>query len=195
MKVCLAEMKHLASYQEYLAECYAHGLQKYQAVAVSPKSYLESIIAYEQGQKLPSNMPETASYFCLIDDEVVGTIRYRRGSSPFIERVIGHTGYDTKPSARGKGVAKFMLSWLQEQVLTKAIIVTCEHDNIASQKVIEHCGGKFINQIYSTEKSAEVLRFNLPAKKACQQSEQSNQPQTKPNSDTVNRAKTIVLVK
>jgi len=195
MKVCLAEMKYLASYQEYLTECYHHGLQKYQTASVEAKSYLENIIAHEQGKKLPSNTPATASYFCLIDDEVVGTIRYRRGSSPFIERVIGHTGYDTKPSARGKGVAKFMLSWLQEQVLTKAIIVTCEHDNIASQKVIERCGGKFINQIYSTEKSAEVLRYKLPAKKAGQQSEQSNQPKAKPNSTNVNRAKNIVLVK
>jgi predicted acetyltransferase len=172
MKIFLADMKYLVSYQEYLTECFSHGLQKYQAAALEPKSYLESIIAHEQGQNLPNNTPETASYFCLINDEVVGTIRYRRGNSPLIEKVIGHTGYDTKPSARGKGVAKFMLSWLQEQVLTKHIIVTCEHSNIASKKVIEGCGGKFINQIYSSEKSAQVLRFKLPPNRAFQSSDQ-----------------------
>lgn len=172
MRVCLAEMKYLASYQQYLVECFSDGLQKYQAAALAPKSYLENIIAHEQGLKLPSDIPPTSSYFCLFNDEVVGTIRYRRGNSRFIDQVIGHTGYDTKPSARGKGVAKFMLSWLQTQLLTEDIIVTCEHNNIASQKVIESCGGKFINQIYSKEKAAMVLRFQLPAKQISHFSDQ-----------------------
>jgi predicted acetyltransferase len=191
MKVCLADMKYLTSYQQYLTECFNYGLQKYQVAALEPKSYLESIIAHAQGQKLLNNTPATSSYFCLIDDEVVGTIRYRRGNSAFIEQVIGHTGYDTKPSTRGKGVAKFMLSWLQEQVLTEHIIVTCEHDNIASQKVIESCGGKFINQIYSTEKAAKVLRFQLPPKKAYQLNDQAL---TNPAVSAVNSAKKSTIV-
>jgi len=172
MKVYLAEMKYLASYQQYLAECFSYGLQKYQVATRDPKHYLESIIAHARGQKLTENTPATSSYFCLHNDEVIGTIRYRRGNSPLIKRVIGHVGYDTKPSARGQGVAKFMLSWLQSQVLTEPIIVTCEHNNIASQKVIESCGGKFINQIYSVEKSAKVLRFQLPPKEIKQSDEQ-----------------------
>jgi len=173
MNVCLAEMKYLSSYQHYLTECFNSGLNKYQTAALDAKSYLENIIAHEQGKNLPSNTPATASYFCLINDEVVGTIRYRRGNSDFIQQVIGHTGYDTKPSARGQGVAKFMLSWLQEQILTEHIIVTCEHDNFASKKVIESCGGQFLNQIYSSEKSAKVLRFQLPPKNTCQQAKQT----------------------
>ena len=166
MNIYLAEMKYLASYQDYLIACFNDGLKKYQAAAQDPKSYLESIISHEQGLNLPTDGTATASYFCLDNNEVVGTIRHRRGNSPLIQRVLGHVGYDTKPSARGKGVAQFMVSWLQEQVLTKESIVTCEHNNIASQKVIERCGGKFINQIYSTEKAAEVLRFQLPHKKS-----------------------------
>jgi|GEM_PF-402634 len=182
MKICLAEMKYLASYQQYLAECFSYGLEKYQLATQDPKHYLETIIAHAQGEKLPENTPTTSSYFCLNNDKVVGTIRYRRGNSPLIERVIGHVGYDTKPSARGQGVAKFMLSWLQSQVLTEPIIVTCEHNNIASQKVIESCGGKFINQIYSKEKAAKVLRFQLSAKSVMQSDEQ---PFVKPTVGTV----------
>jgi len=188
MIICLAEMKYLASYQQYLAECFSNGLNKYRAAALDPKSYLESIIAHEQGLKLVSGIPATSSYFCLINEEVVGTIRYRRGNSPFIEQVIGHTGYDTRPSARGKGVAKFMLSWLQEQVLTEHIIVTCEHNNIASQKVIESCGGKFINQIYSKEKAAKVLRFQLPPKKL---SRPSGHPVANLNIDIAIKSKVV----
>ena len=165
MKMCPAEMKYLTSYHHYLTECFSHGLQKYQMAAREPQKYLENIIEHEKGQNLPNNIPPTSSYFCLNSyDEVIGTIRHRHGDSPLINRVIGHIGYDTKPSARGQGVAKFMLSWLQEQVITKNSIVTCEHDNAASQKVIESCGGEFINQIYSKEKSAKVLRFQLTPK-------------------------------
>ena len=74
---------------------------------------------------------------------------------------LGHVGYETKPTARGKGVAKFMLSWLQQNVLTNSIIITCEADNIASQKLIESCGAHYLNQIFSTERNNYVSRFQL----------------------------------
>jgi predicted acetyltransferase len=162
MKICLANIEYLPSYQNYLVECFTHGLQKYQAASIDANNYLKNIIAHEKGLKLPDNMPRTSSYFCLNhDNDVVGTIRYRRGNSPWINRVVGHVGYETKPSSRGKGVANFMLRWLQENELTEPAIVTCELGNTASQKVIERCGGVFINQIYSAEKSAQILRFKL----------------------------------
>jgi predicted acetyltransferase len=117
-----------------------------------PESYLQNLIMDSEN---------TSTYLCIQDDVVLGAIRCRHHSNRYIENVIGHVGYETKPSARGKGVAKFMLSWLQKNVLTDNIIITCEVDNIASQKVIESCGAKYINQIYSPEKNNDVKRFRL----------------------------------
>ena len=101
---------------------------------------------------------------CVQNNEIIGAIRSRHSTNEYIEWVIGHFGYETKVTALGKGVAQLMLSWIQENIIITSIIVTCEINKIASNKVIEHCNGKYINQIYSPEKNAEVLRFHINRK-------------------------------
>lgn len=134
------------------------------AIAVSdPKAFLDKVIFDSLNENSAEQLPRTSTYFCIENDRILGAIRYRHGTNAFIERVIGHAGYETVPSARGKGVARFMLNWLQANVLTSNIIITCETDNIASQKVVKYCGARFINQIFSTEKNSYVARFELPA--------------------------------
>jgi len=152
MDILIADIKYLKSYKIFLFECFSNGLLKYESALHDPKSYLHNIIV---------DSPQTSSYFCMQGNEILGVIRCRHYTTPYIESVIGHVGYETKPSARGKGVAKFMLFWLQENVLTKDIVITCEANNLASKKVIESCGGQYINQIYSPEKKNEVKRFQL----------------------------------
>jgi len=161
MHVVLADMKYLTSYHEFLSECSNSGIIKYSVAREKPKVYLEKVIAAAHEDNLKEQLPPTSTYFCIKNEEVLGAIRYRHGTNTFIERVIGQTGYETKPSARGKGVARFMLSWLQKNILTKDIIITCEADNIASQKVIESCGAQYLNQIFSNEKNSYVSRFQL----------------------------------
>ncbi len=56
-----------------------------------------------------------------------------------------------------------MLSWIQKNILNSDAIVTCEADNLASEKVIKRCGGVYLNQIYSTEKQNDVKRYVLPS--------------------------------
>jgi predicted acetyltransferase len=152
MNVFIADVKYLKSYELFIFECFNGGLQKYETALKDPKGYLHSLIVDSQN---------TSTYFCMQNDEIIGAIRCRHHTNTYIENVIGHVGYETKPSARGKGVAKFMLSWIQKNVLTGSIIITCEADNIASQKVIERCGAKYLNRIFSPEKSNEVKRFQL----------------------------------
>ena len=152
MDIFIADIKYLESYREFLLNCFSGGLEKYESALNEPKTYLQILIA---------DAENTSTHFCIQDGEVLGAIRYRYHTSTYIENVIGHVGYETKPTARGKGVAKFMLSWIQENVLQSSIIITCEADNSASKRVIESCGAKYINQIYSPEKNNEVKRFKL----------------------------------
>jgi len=161
MEMILANMKHLASYTEFLSECVNAGMTKYEAALKEVKPYLQTLIQNEKGEELVDGAPRTSTYFCVLNNEIIGAIRYRHGTNEYVERVIGHVGYETKPSARGKGVAQLMLNWIQKNILGSRIIVTCEITNEASKKVIERCNGQFINQIYSPEKKAEVLRFQL----------------------------------
>ncbi len=153
MEVSLAKLEHLNSYENFLIECYKNGLTKYKEATSDPKKFLQNVIL---------NQDDTSTYFCVEHEEILGAIRFRHHTSEYIENVIGHVGYETKPTARGKGVARFMLSWVQENILNSDAIVTCEADNIASEKVIKKCGGVYLNQIYSTEKQNDVNRFKLP---------------------------------
>lgn len=153
MEVCPAKLNHLDSYEIFLIECYQSGLAKYELAVNKPTEFLKSIILNEE---------ETSTYFCIEDEEVLGAIRFRRFHNEYVEKVIGHVGYETKPIARGKGVAKFMLSWVQQTIMTSSVIITCEFNNQASEKVILSCGGVFLNEIYSIEKQSYVKRFELP---------------------------------
>ena len=161
MEVVVAEMSHLGSYTEFLSECFESGILKYESALQDSKEYLERAILHSEGKELPEGMPRTSTYLCLEGNEILGAIRYRHETTEYIERVIGHVGYETKPTARGKGVAKFMLSWVQGNVLIDNCIVTCEVGNVASKIVIERCGAKYLNQIFSPEKGNEVMRFQL----------------------------------
>ncbi len=161
MDIVLADMKHLDSYTDFLFDCFNNGINKYESALTDVKSYLYLLILNAKGEELPEGSPRTSTYFCVHNNEIIGAIRYRHGTNEYVERVIGHVGYETKPSARGRGVAQLMLNWIQGNILSTSIIVTCEINNVASKKVIERCNGKYINQIYSPEKNAEVLRFQL----------------------------------
>jgi len=152
MNIFIADIKYLDSYKDFLYDCYNGGLKKYESALDDPKSHLQSLI---------NDSEQTSTYFCVQANEILGAIRCRHHTNAYIENVIGHVGYETKPKARGKGVAKFMLSWIQDNVLSNHIIITCEADNITSEKVIMACGAKYLNQIYSPEKNNEVKRFQL----------------------------------
>ena len=66
----------------------------------------KKIVSHTIEDFLPDDWPKTSTFFCIENDEILGAIRFRHGTTPYIERVVGHVGYETKPTARGKGVAK-----------------------------------------------------------------------------------------
>ncbi|MFT5808662.1 MAG: putative acetyltransferase [Moritella dasanensis] len=157
----LAKMAHLEAFKSYVDECVDDGIILYEFILSHYERYLSKRIAYAKGEHLPIGWTPIQTYFCIKDDVILGSIRVRQGSSDYIENVIGHIGYETRSSARGKGVAKLMLAHIQKAVLTDDVIITCEPTNLASRQVIESCGGEFINQFYSEEEALHVLRYRL----------------------------------
>ncbi len=153
MEVYSAKLKHLDSYERFLANCYQHGLSQYESAVKQPLEFLKKVV---------SNEGQTSTYFCIEHGEIIGAIRFRHFDSDYVENVIGHVGYETKPTARRKGVAKFMLSWIQNEIMEYNAIITCEFNNAASEKVILSCGGTYLNEVYSTEKQSYVKRYELP---------------------------------
>lgn len=161
MDIVKADMAHSNAFHHYVQACIDDGLEIYTGISDGSDAYLERRIAYSKGECLPKGWTPASTYFCLDLGRILGVIRVRHGTSQYIHDVIGHIGYETLPQARGRGVASHMLSWVQRHVLTESAIITCERDNIASQKVIEKCSGQFLNTFYSEQDRHEVLRYQL----------------------------------
>ncbi len=85
-----------------------------------------------------------STYWWIVEgDTLLGAIALRHQLNDLVLRV-GQVGYGIRPSARGRGLAK----WALGQVLSSArthgldrVLITCGDDNLASARVIEHHGG------------------------------------------------------
>ncbi|EJO3996374.1 GNAT family N-acetyltransferase [Vibrio vulnificus] len=144
----------------YAKECFDSGIPKYENVELNPEAYLLGLVERSKAtSELPNGYLPSTTYYCVSNSEILGAIRVRTGNVN-VENVIGHVGYETKPSARGKGVASFLLAWVRDNVVTDSVIVTCSIDNPASQKVIENCGGEYLGN-YTDDNEGTVRRYRL----------------------------------
>jgi len=102
----------------------------------------------EVGTKVPSDM-----YLAIrqSDNRIVGIIDLRHHiNHPILGTWGGHCGYSVRPSERGKGYAKEMLRLNIQNAKALGIeklLVTCDADNIASEKTILGNGGVFESTI------------------------------------------------
>lgn len=98
-------------------------------------------------------------YWAFCRGEMVGRISIRHELNDFLKRVGGHIGYIVHPKWRNRGVASWMLSEVLKTDRAKSIkrlLLTCDDDNVASERTILKNGGIF------TEK---VVLEGRPAKK------------------------------
>ena len=110
-------------------------------------AYVEMLRAWQEGRQLPENHVPGSFLLGFEGDRIVGrvSIRHTLGND-FLKRIGGNIGYAVIPSCRGKGVATELL----RQALVycsglglERVLVTCDIDNPASQRVIEKNGGVF----------------------------------------------------
>ncbi|MGK5674316.1 GNAT family N-acetyltransferase [Micromonospora sp. URMC 106] len=101
------------------------------------------------------------TYRWIVDgDRVLGGIALRHGLNDFLLRIGGHIGYGVRPSARRRGLATWALGRMlgEARALGLArVLVTCEVDNVASARTIEHHGG-VLEDVRDTELGA-VRRY------------------------------------
>jgi predicted acetyltransferase len=161
MNITKIKMSHLKAFEVYANECINDNLDVYKSAKNNYKSYLKKRIAYSEGKELPDGWPPMSLFVCIESGRIIGAIRIRHGINDYIENVIGHIGYETLPKVRGRGIATVMLKWVQENILEDIAIVTCNENNIASQKVIEKCGGLYLNNFYSKEEQREIRRYQI----------------------------------
>lgn len=72
------------------------------------------------------------------DNYIVGMIDIRHYLNEYLTQVGGHIGYGVRKTERNKGYAKQMLKLALEkckELKIKKVLITCDEDNIASEKV------------------------------------------------------------
>lgn len=112
-----------------------------------PVAYAEALRGWSEGRNLPPNRTPFDAFWILMGDVVVGQCGVRHPLTPKLEAFGGHVGYDVHPAYRNKGIATFALVKALEFLAGKGVaeaLVTCAHDNAASIRVIEKCGGRRI---------------------------------------------------
>ena len=90
---------------------------------------------------------------------VVGRLSIRHELNDWLFTTGGHVGYDVRPSERRKGHATAMLAAalpFADALGVDPALVTCDHDNVGSRKVIEANGG------VPAAPTAAKLRFWVP---------------------------------
>ena len=80
------------------------------------------------------------------DNRLIGLMRLRLGDSPKVLDFDGHIGSGIRPSERRKGYASQLLA-LGIAACGRAgmarVLVTCDHDNAASEALLRKAGGRF----------------------------------------------------
>ena len=117
--------------------------------------YLEDRYNEDLGVNLKEGRVPQTTYWLYIDEVPCGIIRVRKGMNEVLLKRGGHIGYYMKKDSRGKGYGKKMLSLcldlLKKEGIDK-VLITCNTDNIGSQKIIEYNKGILENIVDGTKR-------------------------------------------
>ncbi len=119
----------------------------------SAEEWIKIIDSRENEETCPKGGVTSYSYIAvrLSDNKIVGIIDFRHHiNHPILSVWGGHMGYTVRPDERKKGYAKEMLRQnlqnCRDYGLDK-VMITCNHDNIASEKTIIANGGEFEKEV------------------------------------------------
>lgn len=91
----------------------------------------------------PGYVPDT-EYWLVVGEVYAGRINLRHHLTDKLLVYGGHIGYDIRPSLRRRGygtqMCRMVLDKARERGLDR-VLITCDDDNIGSQKIIEANGG------------------------------------------------------
>ena len=122
----------------------AAGLDNFSSI----EDWLEELKKRISEATVPEGLVPSSTYLGIRekDNYIVGMIDIRHYLNEFLKQFGGNIGYSVRKSERNKGYAKQMLKLALEKckdLKMKKVLITCDEDNIASEKVILSANAKF----------------------------------------------------
>ena len=113
------------------------GLNRFSSI----EDWLQELKKRSSKDTVPKGLVPSSTYLGIRekDNYIVGMIDIRHYLNEYLTQVGGHIGYGVRKSERNKGYAKQMLKLALEkskELKIKRVLITCDEDNIASEKVI-----------------------------------------------------------
>ena len=113
----------------------------------SIEDWLEELKKRSCEDTVPKGLVPSSTYLGVRekDNYIVGMIDIRHYLNEYLTQVGGHIGYGVRKTERNKGYAKQMLKLALEkckELKIKKVLITCDEDNIASEKVILSANAK-----------------------------------------------------
>ena len=119
------------------------GLDRFSSI----EDWLEELNKRSCEDTVPKGLVPSSTYLGVRekDNYIVGMIDIRHYLNEYLTQVGGHIGYGVRKTERNKGYAKQMLKLALEkckELKIKKVLITCDEDNIASEKVILSANAK-----------------------------------------------------
>ncbi|QDU79856.1 Acetyltransferase (GNAT) family protein [Polystyrenella longa] len=132
------------------------GAQSEEFDEISFKEYVERLIQYKTNP--PPRRSPGIVYWAIEAESIIGRIAVRFDA----DETGGHVGYYVIPSCRNQGFATKILKLLLETTVAREIgriLITCDEDNLPSERVILKNGGRFENLIDVASDRPRKKRF------------------------------------
>ena len=119
-------------------------LEKFSSV----EGWLKELKMKSSEDTVPKGLVPSSTYLGIRekDNYIVGMIDIRHYLNEYLTQVGGNIGYSVRKTERNKGYAKQMFKLALEKckgLKIKKVLITCDEDNIASEKVILSANAKF----------------------------------------------------
>jgi acetyltransferase len=119
------------------------GLDRFSSIEI----WFEELKKRSCENTVPKGLVPSSTYLAVRekDNYIVGMIDIRHYLNKYLTQVGGNIGYGVRKTERNKGYAKQILKLALEKckdLKIKKVLITCDEDNIASEKVILSANAK-----------------------------------------------------
>lgn len=129
----------------------------------SIEEWLAFLKMLEHKETVPNNLVPSLQ-FVLVDkhQSILGMINLRLELNEYLSNVGGHVGYSILPTVQGMGFGKQQLALLLPIAMNHGLsrlLLTCHEENIASRKIIEANGGRFIDRTVDISDNKMIRKY------------------------------------